>query len=337
MKRLNVAIVGCGDISGRHIAAYRHHGARARIAACCDTDRERAQKAAEQAGEDAPQVTTDYLALLADPAIDAVDLCLPHHVHAPMAVAAARAGKHILCEKPLALTVEDCDRMMIAAAEAGVILMHGEPMRTAGNVEMAARMVREGRIGKLTGLQATFAYWQRAELNTDWRGRHAESGGGHLMDGGVHLVDVVQQIGGRVVSVQAMTAEFRPELGESAEDLAVLNLRYEGGHLGQMFCCHATRGRGASPLMTVFGMEGCLTLDAFGGERGLMLFLPGQPPEVVQSAHSWNEGYERLIGHFLEVVQDGVPLRSTPEDGRENVRLVLAAYESARTRQEVAL
>ncbi|HLK59097.1 MAG TPA: Gfo/Idh/MocA family oxidoreductase [Chthonomonadaceae bacterium] len=336
MTRLNVAIVGCGDISGRHIAAYRHYGERARIAACCDTDPERAQRAAEQAQDDGARVVTDFYELLQDPGVDAVNLCLPHHLHADMTVAAAEAGKHILCEKPLALTPEECDRMIAAARAAGVVLMHGEPMRTAGNIERAAEIVREGRIGKRVGLQATFAYWQRAELNTDWRGRNSQSGGGHLMDGGIHIVDAMRQVGGEAVSVQAMTQTYRPELGDG-EDLAAVNIRYTEGHVGQIFACHATRGRGASPLMTVFGTEGCLTLDAWGGEKGLMLFLPGKEPEVLVGASSWNAGYERLLGHFLDVIQQGIPLRATPEDGRENVRLVLAAYESARTRREVAL
>jgi predicted dehydrogenase len=337
MTRLNVAIVGCGDISGAHLRAYRFHAERVCVAACCDTVRERAEKAATQAGGDTPQIVTDYAALLADPDIDAVDLCLPHHLHAAATLAAAKAGKAILCEKPLARNPEECDTMILTAREAGVTLMHGEPMRTAGNVEQAAALVREGVIGNLVGLQAAFAYWQRAELNREWRGSAAESGGGHLMDGGIHIVDVLRQVGGEVAAVHAMTNELRPELGVGCEDIAILNLRYAAGPLGQLFACHAARGRGAAPLLTVFGTEGCLTLDAYGEGRGLVLFRPGQPEEVVNTEHSWHHGYERLIGHFLDVVQQGVPLRATPEDGRENVRLILAAYESARTGREVAV
>ncbi len=337
MTRLNVAIVGCGDISGAHLRAYRHHAARVRVAVCCDTSRERAEKAATQAGEDTPQVVTDYAAVLQNLEIDAVDLCLPHHLHADATITAARAGKQILCEKPLARNPEECDRMIATAREAGVVLMHGEPMRTAGNVEQAAQLVREGAVGQLVGLQATFAYWQRAELNREWRGRAAESGGGHLMDGGIHIVDVLRQIGGEVAAVHAMTNEIRPELGEGCEDIALLNLRYVGGPLGQLFACHAARGRGAAPLLTVFGTEACLTLDAYGEGRGLLRFRPGQPEEVLNTEHSWHTGYERLIGHFLDVVQYGVPLRATPQDGRENVRLILAAYESARTGREITL
>ncbi len=337
MSRLNIAIVGCGDISGAHLRAYRHHGDRVRVAACCDRSREKAETAATQAGNDAPKVIVDYVEALADPEIEAVDLCLPHHLHAEAAIAAARAGKHILCEKPLGRSPEECDLMIEAAREAGVVLMHGEPMRTAGNVRQAANVVREGGIGTLVGLQAAFAYWQRAELNREWRGRSAEAGGGHLMDGGIHIIDVLRQIGGDVAAVHAMTNEIRPELGEGCEDIAVLNLRYVGGHLGQLFASHAARGRGAAPLMTIFGTEGCLTLDAHGERRGLLLFRPGQPEEVLCTEYSWHTGYERLIGHFLDVVQDGAPLHATPQDGRENVRLVLAAYQSARTGREVEL
>jgi len=337
MARLNVAIVGCGDISGAHLRAYRYHAARVRVAACCDTVRERAERAAAQAGDDVPQIVTDYAALLQDPEIDAVDLCLPHHLHAAATLAAAQAGKAILCEKPLARDPEECDTMIRAARTAGVTLMHGEPMRMAGNVIQAAAMVREGAIGTLVGLQAAFAYWQRAELNREWRGSAAESGGGHLMDGGIHIVDVLRQVGGEVTTVHAMTNELRPELGVGCEDIAILNLRYTAGHLGQLFACHAAHGRGAAPLLTIFGTEGCLTVDAYGEGRGLVLFRPGQPEEVVSAEHSWHHGYERLIGHFLDVVQHGAALHATPEDGRENVRLILAAYESARTGREVTL
>ena len=131
--------------------------------------------------------------------------------------------------------------MIHAAQEAGVVLMHGEPMRMSGAVMQAAQRVREGAIGTLVGLQAAFAYWQRAELNRDWRGSAAESGGGHLMDGGIHIVDVLRQVGGEVVAVHAMTHELRPELGVGCEDIAILNLRYQSGALGQLFACHATR------------------------------------------------------------------------------------------------
>jgi predicted dehydrogenase len=335
--KLNVAIIGCGDISGRHFQAFQTEAERAQITVCCDTDAERARKAVQECGNSDAAVMTDYHDLLSDRKVHAVDICLPHHLHAPVAIACAEAGKHILCEKPLALNPEECDRMIAAAKANGVTLMHLEPQRMSATIAKAAAMIREGKIGRIAGIQGTFAYWQRAELNRDWRANPAQSGGGHLMDGGIHLVDAMRHLGGEVVSVQAMTAQYRPELGPDSEDLAALNLRYAGGHCGQLFACHATRGRGASPSVTVFGTEGCLSLDAFGSGFGLVYFPVGRPHEVITSEHSGNQTYERAIRHFLDVVLNGEPLRATPEDGRENVRVVLAAYEAARNGREVLL
>ncbi len=336
-KRLNIAIIGCGDIVGRHLQAYGVETDRAAVVACCDPDAGRARKAVEACGNPTARPVLDYRELLHDPRVDAVDLCLPHNLHAPVAIAFAAAGKHVLCEKPLALNVEECDAMIHAAEAAGVILMHLEPQRMSATVAAAAEIIGEGKIGRIAGIQGTFAYWQRAELNRDWRADPAQSGGGHLMDGGIHLVDAIRHLAGDVTAVQAMTAQYRPELGPDQEDIAVLNMRFAGGHCGQLFACHATRGRGASPSVTVFGSEGCISLDAFGAGNALVYFPANGPHEQIRTDPTWNSAYERAISHFINVVTAGAPLRATPQDGRENVRLVLAAYESARTRREVTL
>ncbi len=370
MQPLRVALVGCGVISHDHARAFADSGGnrdRARLVAFCDTDAARAQAAydtyanalalnaiAPDAAEAAPgaqavyatgdalsaprpDATTDqtYDEILARADVDAVDLCLPHDLHADMMVRAAQAGKHILCEKPLAMTIAECGRMIAAAREYHVVLMHGENLRCAANIERAAQIVQSGEIGRIVGLQGTMTYWQRAHMNQGWRGQQAHAGGGHLIDGGIHLVDAMRHIGGDVIGVQAMTAAFRDDTGDG-EDLAVINLRYAGGHYGQIFACHATQGRGAAPFLTVYGMEGVLSLDSYHSPA-LLLFRPGQEVQAEALPSSWQSSFVREVTHFLDVLQNGVALQARPEDGRENLRLVLAAYESARTRQEVAL
>src|SRR4051812_34920394 len=107
MTLFRVALVGCGLISEAHIRAYKQHADRARIIICCDVDAERAaRRAAEIEGA---RTMTSYEAVLADPDVDAVELCIPHHLHAEAVIAAARAGKHILCQKPLGRTLAECD------------------------------------------------------------------------------------------------------------------------------------------------------------------------------------------------------------------------------------
>lgn len=368
MKPLRVALVGCGVISHDHAKAFadaRGNRDRARLVAFCDTDKERAQAAyntyaaalekptivsttdashgAQAAYSDAVVANTNvdatttqtYAEILARDDVDAVDLCLPHLLHADLTVQAAEAGKHILCEKPLALSVEDIDRMEAAARSHGVVLMHGENTRTVPHVSKMAELAQGGAIGKIVGLQGTFAHWQRAQMNQGWRGDPREAGGGELIDGGIHMVDIMRHVGGDVTAVQAMTGAYREDTG-AGEDLAVINLRYAGGHYGQMLSCHATQGRGASPLLTVFGMDGVISLEAFRGPT-VLLFKPGQEPQEWKLAFTWPESFVYEVTHFLDVVQHGATLLSTPRDARENLRLVYAAYESARTGREIAL
>ena len=342
MNPTRIALVGCGIISESHLRGMAASGERCELAAVCDTDPQKAQAASEvwrKLRPDAPlpAVTPRYDDLLRDASIGAFDLCLPHHLHRAMTIAALEAGKHVLCEKPLALTPEDCDAMADAARKAGKVLMHGENMRTAPNAVTAAELVKSGRVGTVVGVQATYAHWQNVALNYGWRTEVEKSGGGHLIDGAIHFVDVIRHIGGDISHVHAMTATFRPELGAMVEDTAVLNFRFAAGHLGQMFACHASRGRGGSCLMTVFGTGGCLTLDAYQAETSVLLFPQAGEPEAFPVSNSWSGSFAAEIRHFLDVLQNGILLQSTPEDARENLKVILAAYESAKTRREVAV
>ena len=373
-RPVRIALVGCGVISHDHVRAFADAGGnreRSRLVAFCDTHIESAHATystyatalnanvtapvtAEAAPgaqavystpnipiETQPEATTNetYAEILARPDVDAVDLCLPHDLHVSRVIQAAEAGKHILCEKPLAMTIADCTRMIDAAQANDILLMHGENLRLAANIERAAELVRQGAVGKVVGIQGTFAYWQRAHMNEGWRGKTREAGGGMLIDGGIHLVDAMRHVGGDVLSVQAMTGVFRQDTGDG-EDLAVINLRYAGGYLGQIFACHSTQGRGSAPLLTVYGTEGILNLDSYQSPS-LLVFQPGKPAgENLQAESlpsSWQASFVREVTHFLDVLQHGIPLRARPEDGRANLALVLAAYESARTGREIAL
>mgnify|MGYP003347770476 CR=1 FL=1 len=340
LQRTRLALVGCGLISPAHIRAFGSQKERLELVACCDRDKTKAESAVSLAlgvmqEGDSISATTDFNALLADETITDLDLCLPHHIHKEITLQALRAGKHVLCEKPLALTPEDCDLMAQEARTQNRVLMHGENMRTASNIIAAKQAIDSGRVGTVVGLQATYAHWQSEVLNKDWRTRPSESGGGHLMDGAIHFVDVLRHLGGEIAGVHAMTAQYRPELGAESEDTAVLNFRFEQGHFGQMFASHASRGRGASPIVTVFGTEGCLSVEPFGGAGSVVLFPREGERENLFSDHNWQTTFDNEVSHFLDVIREGATLYSTPEDGRENIRVVLAAYESAKTGREV--
>lgn len=327
---LRVAIVGCGLISKQHIPAYLQNADRARITVCCDPVRERAEEAAALAG--GAKVVTDYREVLEDPEVDSIDLLTPHAHHVDGVIEAAKAGKHILCQKPLARTLDECDRMIAAAQDAGVTLFYGEMNRTSEPVVAAKRAIDEGRIGTLVGLHAMYTHWQGGDyLKTAWRYDPEEAGGGQLLDGGIHLLDVLLHLGGKVTGVMCHTARFRPELG--GEDTATLSLRYQGGHLGTLFSTHSSGSWSPDAYCTVIGTEGVLTL---GGSHGpLALHRRGQPKELLLEKPI--ESFQRMIAAYLDTVVDGKPSASPAEVGREDLQVVSAAYESARTAKEVTL
>lgn len=334
MGILRVGLIGCGIISEAHIRSYQKHADRARITVCFDIDREKARQRAELVGGDARAVSS-LEEVLTDPDVDAVEICTPHHLHAEAVVAAARAGKHIFCQKPLAKTLEECDAMIAAAKEAGVVLYYGETNRTMTAAVEAKRAVDAGRIGRLIGVQATYAHWQGGRyLSTAWRYDPAITGGGQLLDGGIHYIDVMLHIGGPVRSVSCFTTRFRPELG--GEDTAVVNLRFaEDGRLGTLFSSQAAGIWTPNPGFVAFGTEGVLSL---GGPLGaLVLHRPDLPEKREVLLAEGGDSFAEMTRRYLDTVLNGAPNPSPGEVGRENLRVVLAAYESERQGREVAV
>ncbi len=332
MSLLRVALVGCGIISEEHIRAYARHAERARIVVCCDIDREKATQRAALVGEDTRAVTR-FEEALSDPGVDAVEICTPHHLHSEAVIAAARAGKHILCQKPLAKTLDECDAMIAAAQEAGVTLFYGEMNRTLPAAVLARQAVEEGRIGQLIGVQATAAHWQGGRyLSTAWRYDPQISGGGQLLDGGIHAVDLMLHIGGPIRSVTGFATRFRPELG--GEDTAVVNVQFEAGHLGTLFSSQAAGIGFPQAGFAAFGTEGVLTL---GGPHGaLALHRPDLPNRREVLLERNQDPFAVMIGRYLDTVS-GAANPSPGAVGRENLQVVLAAYESARRGQAVRL
>lgn len=334
MNPLRVALVGCGIISEDHVRAYAHHADRARIVVCCDVDRARARERAAQVEGGGARVTDRFEDVLADPDVDAVDLCTPHPLHAEQIVAAARAGKHITCQKPLAKTLAECAAITEAVSAAGITFFYAEINRTLPAAVLARRTIEAGRIGRLIGVQATAAHWQGGRyLTTAWRYDPRITGGGQLLDGGVHAIDLMLHLGGPIDAVTCFTARFRSELG--GEDTAVVNARFAGGHLGTLFSSQAAGIWLPGANFVAFGTEGVLTL---GGPHGaLALHRPDLPERRETLLERNGDVFAAMIGAFLDTVQEGAPNPAPVTVGTDNLRVVLAAYESDRLGREIRL
>jgi predicted dehydrogenase len=332
MNPLRVALIGCGIISEAHINAYKQHADRARITVCCDVDEQKAAQRAALVGD--ARAVTSFEQVLADDEIDAVEICTPHFLHTDLVVAAARAGKHILCQKPLANTLAECDTMIAATKAAGVTFFYGEMNHTLPATIAARKLVEQGRIGRLVGVQATYAHWQGGTyLSTAWRYNPSVAGGGHLLDGGIHYITIMREVGGPIDAVTCFTTNFRQELG--GEDTAVVNMRFAGGHLGTLLSSHAVGMWFSEANFVALGTEGFLTI---GGRHGALVLHRRDLPnghEVVLAERG--DPFADMIGRYLDTVVDGAPNISPGEVGREDLKIVLAAYKSAETGREVRL
>jgi len=178
---LRVGLIGAGNIAGAHIRGYLQAAEFARVSAVADIDADQANRLADRVGN--AKVFLDYRDMIASSLIDAVDICLPHHLHRDAIVAAAAAGKHILCEKPLCLTVEEADAVTRAVGAAGITLMCAHNQLFLPPVATAREIISQGKLGQVYAARTTDSFFAPGGDATafGWRARRATSGGGELM------------------------------------------------------------------------------------------------------------------------------------------------------------
>ncbi len=292
----------------------------AKVAAVASRNLERARAFAE--AQDVPQAYGSYQALLDDKAIDAVYIPLPNHLHKPWTIHAAKAGKHILCEKPLALTAAET-REMIAAADANrVVLMESFMYRYHPRVLAARDMVRSGAIGDLKVIESAFTFRLRNQDNIRY---DPAMGGGALMDVGCYCVNISRLMAGR----EPLSVQARASWAKSGVDEQLTAILDFGAGLTAHFDCALNLARRERCI--VAGTEGYLSLP--------MVFLPGEDPtqldlvkgrrtDQIQTFDSVNE-YQLIAEDFMRSIQGEAPAFPIT-DSTANLRVIQALLESAR-------
>lgn len=326
---IGVGIVGAGHFGAVHARALAGIEG-ARLVAACRND---AEGVARFAAEHGGQPYTDWRALLDDPAVEAVVIATPHHLHHEIAAAALAAGKHVLLEKPMAATVEDCDAILATAKGSAGRLMIGHVTRWFLPMQAAADLLAGGEIGRpVAGSGAFVKLWMEGNRQP-WHLDRA-SGGGMLMTAGIHALDrLVHLMGGEVAAVGAMMgAAFHRQ---EADDTAFLNLRFEDGRMGQVTSLGYRDGAVTSALHLACE-EGVLALDLDGrlrvgqGGRWRDVDCPTEPdPMLGALRRQWRA--------FLAAIAAGTEPPIGGAYGRHLVAIIEAAALSERHRQEIAV
>jgi UDP-N-acetyl-2-amino-2-deoxyglucuronate dehydrogenase len=260
MRKLGVGVIGCGGISSAHLSAYRALASDCELIAVCDAREEAAR--ARAAEFEVPDVYTDYRPLLADERIHVVSVCTPHFLHAPLSIAAARAGKHVICEKPMAMTVGECHEMIAAARANGVLLTVGSE-----RVNPRYRFIHDRVLPELGAIReawlADFYFRGSAYYaNGPWRGTWAQEGGGVMVNQAIYTWDqMADLLGGVDYAYGYWTNLLHPTI--EVEDLAYGLVRFKNGTLGKLLatsCCDwpDTAVRESAAGLRLFGEAGVI-------------------------------------------------------------------------------
>jgi predicted dehydrogenase len=299
-------------------------GETAWLVATCDARRERAAALGEPVGA---AVYDDLDALLADPQVEAVDLCVPHQLHGPLALRALAAGKHVLVEKPLAATLEDGVSMVRAAAERGLTLCVSENYPFSEPFRRARAMIAAGEIGRVVALRShRVGYLEGIWLRDGWRQDARQAGGGMLLDQGCHYTNILRMMGGPITHVAATAARTRDDW--YGEDSAALSLRFASGVIGESFYCWGTRTPAIGAEVYVYGERGSLEVASWA--PALVLHRADLPNgrQVVIEQGDYMVAFARIIEDFALAVRGERAPTMPGSEGLEDLKVVMAAYRS---------
>lgn len=300
--RIGVAMVGCGQIAEAHLKAVASVG-QARLAFAVDVDAEKARSAAERYG--APRWSADFEEALSDPAVDAVVLCLPHDLHMPFSVRAAEAGKHVLVEKPMALSEAEARTMVASAERSGVRLSVGQSTRYGAAHQKAKALLAEGGIGRVVNVMHQHTFWIE-RLSTDWRRVESACGGLYLPLFGSHDVDAMLWLLDESPTRVWGSIRSASPVSDGDSD-GLIGLEFADGKVGSI--AFATRCRQPRREMTFVGTEGTLTLTA----RSLL--LDGQAMDLPEGEDNFTAQMRRFVGALLTGEE-------VPAPGHEVVRVI---------------
>ncbi|MCM3171971.1 Gfo/Idh/MocA family oxidoreductase [Paenibacillus sp. MER 99-2] len=339
---LKVAIIGTGAISNAHIHSYLQFGERCEIVALCDLYPDKAEAKKSEFNLNA-KIVSDYKELL-HAGIDLISICLPPYEHAPIAVDFLNAGSHVLVEKPMASSLEECDLMIEAAQKSGKVLSVVAQNRFTNPIMKLKNMLDTGLAGAILHAQVD-SFWWRGHCYYDlwWRGTWEKEGGGCTLNHAVHHIDALLWMMGRPDQVQAFMSNVAHDNAE-VEDISIAMLRYPNGALGQITSSVVHHGEEQQFIFQ--GQHARISapwkITASSSRAN------GFPEKNVELEEQLQEAYDRLpnlpyeghtaqIDNVLTAIESVEPPLVDGTSGRSTLEMITAIYKSASTGENVSL
>ena len=333
-KSVKVGLVGAGFVGDIHHAAFKGWVHNAEVVAVSSPN-----NAAQFAkAREIPHAFADYSEMLGDREIDVVSIGIPNDLHCQVTLDAAKAGKHVIIEKPLCITLEEADAMIDACQNAGVLLMYAEELLFAPKYVRVKTLIDEGAIGE------PFLAKQSEEHpgpHMPWFWDINRSGGGVLLDMGCHSIEYTRWILGKpkVKSVTAFMNTFLHQKRTDGEDHSYTIVEYEGGMVAMLENSWA-KGGGVHDRCEIYGKKGHTQADLLRGSSLLTYSEEGYGYAVEKAGQTkgytftmfeevWNYGFPQEMQHFVNCILGKETCMETGEDGREVLKIMYAAYQSA--------
>ena len=338
MERLHIGVISCSTMAQVHMQAILNNP-NAELSMICDIDVERLHAAAKRFS--VQKAVTDYHEILDNPDVDAVIIVTPDQTHREITLAALAAGKHVLCEKPMALTLDDCKAMIDAAAKATTKMMIGQICRYTPGFIAAKNLIDRGEIGELFFVETEYAH-DYEKIDMPWRLDPLRHG---FLGGGCHAVDLARWIAGDPEEVFAY-ANHKMLPKYPTDDCTIAVMKFPNNVIGKVFVStgckrgytmrsvfYGSKGTiitdNTSPFMTVF-KEGLSTEETLFSEFPQTHVIPIQYPIAVNNHNAAGE-----LEEFIDCIINNKPIRTTAVEGAKTVVASLAAIESSKTGQPV--
>jgi predicted dehydrogenase len=341
MDKVRVGIIGSGFVAGIHALSFEHVHDAELVAVAGKTPGEAAKFAGARG---IPNAFDDYRAMVERKDIDAVVIAVPNYLHEEMVTAAAQAGKHILCEKPFARTIQEAERMLKVVNETGVKLVYGEMLCFAPKYVRAKRLIDEGAFGRVFLVRQSE---QHDGPHSPWFWDVNLSGGGVLLDMGCHSIEFARWMLGKpkVTSVLASMGTFVHGERTLGEDHSVTILKFDNGAMSISENSWARTG-GIDDRCEITGTHGNTTADLIRGNALITHSKTGYGYAVEKAdttvgwtftgfEEEWNYGFPQEMQHFVNVVRGVEEPIETGEDGLEVLKIIYAAYQSAGEGREI--
>jgi predicted dehydrogenase len=304
-----------------------------------------------------PNLHRDYEELVARDDLDAISICAPNHLHAPVAIAALKSGKHVLCEKPLARTGAEAEEIVRAAREAGRVVHVAFTQRERGDVQVLKRHILDGNLGRIYHVKATWMRRNGIPGMGSWFTNKEMAGGGPLIDLGVHMIDMALYLMDEP-EIESVSCATYAELGTQGrggrgdaktivgdayevEDLATAFIRLSGGATLNLEAGWAAYRESSDDFgLTLYGTEGGAEMRVrnYGTQDTVRIFtdVSGVPAVVIPEIEP-REGHLVVVRRFVETVRSGEWEGQVGEEGLRRARVVDACYTSALEHHEVFL